>query len=87
MTFRSHSMRNKILTAIILATLAAAPLQAASTASALSLSPAVRAGESLEGGDALGGVLPLGTWISIALSLVGAYLAIDALSDDAPVSA
>ena len=80
-------MFKAIIPAIAAATLLAAPAGAvANPASALSLSADVRSGETIDGQSALTG-LPLGTWVSVALSLVAAYLAIDALSDDEPVSA
>lgn len=81
-------MLKTILPAIAAIALAAAPAGAATgPASALSLSSSARAGEALREGNALSG-LPLGTWISVAVSLLGAYLAIGALSDDdSPVSA
>lgn len=81
-------MLKTILPAIAAIALAAAPAGAATgPTSALSLSSSARAGEALGEGNALSG-MPLGTWISVAFSLLGAYLAIDALSDDdSPVSA
>ncbi|QPQ55143.1 hypothetical protein IC614_00515 [Allosphingosinicella flava] len=79
-------MRFSIVPAILALSLAA-PAQAANGASALSLSPSIRAGEPMIEDATLASSLPIGTWISIGLALVGAYLSIDALSDDEPVSA
>ena len=78
-------MFKKIAAAAVATSLLAAPVAAANPASALSLSPEVRAGEAVEGESELfGGAI--GTLISIAGSILSAYLLYE-LIDDEPESA
>lgn len=84
-------MRTKVLAiAATAAALVAAPLQAANSASALSLSPSVRAGEAVDGENALFGGM-IGSLVSLGVSVLTAYLAYEALDlggdDEDPESA
>ena len=74
-------MSTKILSAALISSaLLAAPVQAAGPAVSLSLSPQVRAGAGLDDESLLGGGA-IGTLVSVAASLLGAYLLYDNILD------
>jgi opacity protein-like surface antigen len=79
-------LTKSFLAAAVSAMLLATPVQAASSATALSLSNGLRTGTALEDESSLTG-FPVGTWLSLGAIALGLYFSIDALSDDEPVSA
>jgi hypothetical protein len=71
----------KLAVVAVATSLLAAPA-AANPASALSLSPEVRAGETVEGENGLFGGL-IGTLVSTAVGLLTTYLVYEAIDDEA----